>query len=116
MWRHTLFSCYENCIIVIGYEYTMLFDFDHSNMYLILQAVTILLFQFAYSIAEYSVENSIIKPTYMLTYESATELLHLKLEEEAELRLLSESAALRLQWRRGQVSTVKAMHSLAFWH
>ncbi|KAG8376904.1 hypothetical protein BUALT_Bualt09G0112700 [Buddleja alternifolia] len=53
-------------------------------------------------IAEYSVENSIIKPTYMLTYESATELLHLNLEEEVELRLLSEAAALRLQWRRGQ--------------
>ncbi|KAL8039374.1 hypothetical protein ABFX02_10G032800 [Erythranthe guttata] len=53
-------------------------------------------------IAEYSVENSIIKPTYMLTYESATELLHLNLEEEAELRLLSEAAALRFQWRRGQ--------------
>ncbi|KAL0338307.1 UNVERIFIED_CONTAM: Ribonuclease II, chloroplastic/mitochondrial [Sesamum angustifolium] len=53
-------------------------------------------------IAEYSVENSIIKPTYMLTYESATELLHLNLEEEAELRLLSEAATLRLQWRRGQ--------------
>ncbi|KAK4480956.1 hypothetical protein RD792_011818 [Penstemon davidsonii] len=54
------------------------------------------------SIAEYMVENSLIKPTYMLTYESATELLHLNLEEEGELRLLSEAAALRLQWRRGQ--------------
>ncbi|KAL3839520.1 hypothetical protein ACJIZ3_024111 [Penstemon smallii] len=54
------------------------------------------------SIAEYMVENSLIKPTYMLTYESATELLHLNLEEEVELRLLSEAAALRLQWRRGQ--------------
>ncbi|XP_041999122.1 ribonuclease II, chloroplastic/mitochondrial-like isoform X1 [Salvia splendens] len=53
-------------------------------------------------IAEYSVENSIIKPTYMLTYESATELLHLNLEEEAELRLLSEAATLRFQWRRRQ--------------
>ncbi|XP_075509227.1 ribonuclease II, chloroplastic/mitochondrial [Primulina tabacum] len=56
------------------------------------------------SIAEYSVENSIIKPTYMLTYESASELLHLNLEEEVELRLLSEAAALRLQWRRQQGS------------
>lgn len=56
-----------------------------------------------YSIAEYLVENSIIKPTYMLTYESASELLHLNLEEEVELRLLSEAAMLRLQWRRGQV-------------
>ena len=39
----------------------------------------------------------------MLTYESATELLHLNLEEEAELRILSEAASLRLQWRRSQV-------------
>ncbi|XP_075078835.1 ribonuclease II, chloroplastic/mitochondrial isoform X3 [Nicotiana tabacum] len=54
------------------------------------------------SIAEYSVENSIIKPTYMLTYESATELLHLNLEEEIELKILSEAAALRLRWRREQ--------------
>lgn len=53
-------------------------------------------------IAEYSIENSIIKPTYMLTYESATELLHLNLQEEAELRLLSEAATLRFQWRRRQ--------------
>lgn len=56
-----------------------------------------------HSIAEYSVDNSIIKPTYMLTYESATELLHLNLEEEAELKILSEAAALRLQWRLQQV-------------
>lgn len=56
-----------------------------------------------YSIAEYSVYNSVIKPTYMLTYESATELLHLNLEEEAELKILSEAAALRLQWRVQQV-------------
>ncbi|EOY07507.1 Ribonuclease II, putative isoform 1 [Theobroma cacao] len=54
------------------------------------------------SIAEYSVQNSIIKPTYMLTYESATELLYLNLEEEAELKMLSEAAALRLKWRRQQ--------------
>lgn len=55
------------------------------------------------SIAEYQIENSVIKPTYMLTYESASELLHLNLEEETELRILSEAAALRLQWRREQV-------------
>ncbi|XP_048225598.1 ribonuclease II, chloroplastic/mitochondrial isoform X2 [Ricinus communis] len=58
-------------------------------------------------IAEYSVDNSIIKPTYMLTYESASELLHLNLEEEAELRILSEAASNRLQWRcqQGAVNT-----------
>ncbi|XP_048493412.1 ribonuclease II, chloroplastic/mitochondrial isoform X5 [Beta vulgaris subsp. vulgaris] len=54
------------------------------------------------NIAEYSVENTFIRPTYMLTYESASELLHLSLEEEAELKILSEAAALRLHWRRQQ--------------
>ncbi|XP_051131032.1 ribonuclease II, chloroplastic/mitochondrial [Andrographis paniculata] len=54
------------------------------------------------SIAEYSVENTIIKPTYMLTYESATELLNLNLEEESELGLLSDAAAIRFQWRQKQ--------------
>ncbi|XP_061371834.1 ribonuclease II, chloroplastic/mitochondrial isoform X2 [Gastrolobium bilobum] len=54
------------------------------------------------SIAECSVCNSVIKPTYMLTYESASELLHLNLEEEGELRILSEAANLRLNWRRQQ--------------
>ncbi|OWM82301.1 hypothetical protein CDL15_Pgr001875 [Punica granatum] len=54
------------------------------------------------SIAEFSVDNSIIKPTYMLTYESASELIHLNLDEEKELKILSEAAALRLQWRRQQ--------------
>ncbi|CAJ2655739.1 unnamed protein product [Trifolium pratense] len=54
------------------------------------------------SIAECSVFNSVIKPTYMLTYESASELLHLNLQEEVELRTLYEAAKLRLNWRRQQ--------------
>jgi hypothetical protein len=54
--------------------------------------------------------NSVIKPTYMLTYESASELLHLNLEEEAELRILYEAAKLRLNWRREQVDI-----SFFFW-
>ncbi|XP_047330346.1 ribonuclease II, chloroplastic/mitochondrial-like isoform X2 [Impatiens glandulifera] len=53
-------------------------------------------------IAEVSVENSIIKPTYMLTYHTATELLYLNLEEEAELKILEEAASLRFHWRRQQ--------------
>ncbi|PON76112.1 Replication factor A protein [Trema orientale] len=59
------------------------------------------------SIAEYSVENSIVKPTYMLTHESASELLHLNLAEEIDLKLLSEAATLRLQWRcqQGAIDT-----------
>ncbi|CAJ2655740.1 unnamed protein product [Trifolium pratense] len=55
------------------------------------------------SIAECSVFNSVIKPTYMLTYESASELLHLNLQEEVELRTLYEAAKLRLNWRRQQI-------------
>ncbi|KAG9454669.1 hypothetical protein H6P81_007573 [Aristolochia fimbriata] len=61
------------------------------------------------SIAEYTIENSIIKPTYMLTYESASELLYLSLEEEVELRILSEAASLRLRWRREQGAIDTAM-------
>uniref|UniRef100_A0A0E0JQW3 RNB domain-containing protein n=1 Tax=Oryza punctata TaxID=4537 RepID=A0A0E0JQW3_ORYPU len=56
-----------------------------------------------------SIENSIIKPTYMLTYESATELLYMNLEEEEELRILQEAASLRAQWRRTQGSIDTAM-------
>lgn len=62
------------------------------------------------SIAEFSVGNSIIKPTYMLTYESASELIHLNLEEEKELKILSEAASLRLQWRRRQVHFYYALY------
>ncbi|KAM7526350.1 hypothetical protein LguiA_016252 [Lonicera macranthoides] len=54
------------------------------------------------SIAEYTVNNSVIKPTYMLTYESASDLLYLNLEEEAELKILDEAATLRFRWRREQ--------------
>ncbi|XP_031486302.1 ribonuclease II, chloroplastic/mitochondrial isoform X2 [Nymphaea colorata] len=54
------------------------------------------------SIAEYEVQNSIIRPTYMLTYESASELLLLNLEEESELKLLYQAATLRFQWRLQQ--------------
>ncbi|XP_062225700.1 ribonuclease II, chloroplastic/mitochondrial-like [Phragmites australis] len=61
------------------------------------------------SIAEYTIENSVIKPTYMLTYESATELLYMNLEEEEELRILQEAASIRGQWRRSQGSIDTAM-------
>ncbi|KAK2972363.1 hypothetical protein RJ640_014421 [Escallonia rubra] len=62
------------------------------------------------SIAEYTVCNSVTRPTYMLTYESASELLHLNLEEEVELRMLGEATGLRLQWRRKQYG-VSMQHS-----
>ncbi|KAK6942965.1 Ribonuclease II/R, partial [Dillenia turbinata] len=38
----------------------------------------------------------------MLTYESASELIHLNLEEEVELKILSEDATFRLQWHHQQ--------------
>lgn len=41
----------------------------------------------------------------MLTYESASELLNLNLEEEVELKILLEAALRRLQWRREQVGS-----------
>ena len=39
----------------------------------------------------------------MLTYESATELLYMNLEEEEDLRILQEAASIRAQWRCSQV-------------
>lgn len=70
------------------------------------------------SIAEFSVDNSVIKPTYMLTYESASELLHLNLEEEIELKILSEAATLRLQWRQQQVilRIINSKESRVLWY
>jgi exoribonuclease R len=55
------------------------------------------------SIAEYIPETSVMKPTYILTYESATELLYMNLEEKEDLRILQEAASIRAQWRRSQV-------------
>jgi exoribonuclease II len=45
----------------------------------------------------------------MLTYEGATELLYMNLEEEEELRILQEAATIRAQWRRSQVSAKLAL-------
>ena len=55
------------------------------------------------NIAKYSIENSAIKPTYMLTCEGATELLYMNLEQEEEPRILQEAASIHAQWRRSQV-------------
>jgi exoribonuclease-2 len=50
------------------------------------------------SIAEINLENSTIRPTYMMTYEGASEFLVLKIEEESELNLLSDATVLCLKW------------------
>ncbi|XP_057838680.2 ribonuclease II, chloroplastic/mitochondrial isoform X1 [Cryptomeria japonica] len=54
------------------------------------------------SIAEHNIEVATIRPTYMMTYDEASELLFLGIEEEPELGLLSEAAVLRLKWRLKQ--------------
>lgn len=51
------------------------------------------------SVAETNVENSVICPTYKLSYEAATELLSLDMKEETELTILYQAAALRNKWR-----------------
>eukprot|EP00252_Welwitschia_mirabilis_P004250 TRINITY_DN1452_c0_g1_i1.p1 TRINITY_DN1452_c0_g1~~TRINITY_DN1452_c0_g1_i1.p1 ORF type:complete len:802 (+),score=154.55 TRINITY_DN1452_c0_g1_i1:173-2578(+) len=56
------------------------------------------------SIAETHIENSTIRPTYMMTYDVASELLNLNIEEERELNLLSKAANMRLNWRKLQGS------------
>ncbi|MCO5573622.1 hypothetical protein L7F22_027394 [Adiantum nelumboides] len=51
------------------------------------------------SIAEACVENSVIRSTYNLSYEAATELISLNIKEETELSLLYQAAVLRSKWR-----------------
>ncbi|MCO5549441.1 hypothetical protein L7F22_002912 [Adiantum nelumboides] len=51
------------------------------------------------SIAEQRVENSVISPTYALSYETASELLGFGLKEEEGLSFLYEAALLRKKWR-----------------
>ncbi|KAI5067057.1 hypothetical protein GOP47_0017585 [Adiantum capillus-veneris] len=52
------------------------------------------------SIAEQKVENSVISPTYALSYEAASELLGFGLKEEEGLSFLHEAALLRKMWRQ----------------
>ncbi|KAL3692670.1 hypothetical protein R1sor_006321 [Riccia sorocarpa] len=54
------------------------------------------------SIAEYAVMNSIIRPTYRMSYDNVAELLLLEVPEEPELYLLAEAAKLRASWRASQ--------------
>lgn len=55
------------------------------------------------SIAESQVMCSTIRPTYRLSYDNATELLQMNVEEEADLYLLDEVAKARREWRMAQV-------------
>lgn len=51
------------------------------------------------SVAESAIQNSIIFPSYKLSYEAASELLSFCLEEEVGLSLLYQAALLRSEWR-----------------
>ena len=97
----TSFDSFERIICWMMRNYIDSRHFNKVWEKLFLAGVSLL---WLYSIAEYSVDNSIIKPTYMLTYESASELLLLNLEEEIELKILSKAAALRFRWRQQQVN------------
>ena len=54
------------------------------------------------SIAEYSIQPSIVKPTYRLTYDDADEMIELGVQAESELLALSDNAKRRLAWRKSQ--------------
>ncbi|MEO1622467.1 MAG: ribonuclease R family protein [Cyanobacteria bacterium J06632_3] len=54
------------------------------------------------SIAEYSIQPSLVKPTYRLTYEDADEMVELGVQAEGELLAISSLAKQRLAWRKSQ--------------
>lgn len=56
------------------------------------------------AVEEYSIQPSLIRPTYRLTYDDVDEMLQLGVTEEPELGYLSHWARQRLQWRHSQGS------------
>nr|WP_228024555.1 ribonuclease R family protein [cf. Phormidesmis sp. LEGE 11477] len=54
------------------------------------------------SVAEYSIQPSLVKPTYRLTYDDADEMIELGVQAESELLTLFEHAKRRLAWRKSQ--------------
>lgn len=54
------------------------------------------------SVAEYSIQPSLVKPTYRLTYEDADEMIELGVQAESELLTLFEHSRQRLSWRKSQ--------------
>ncbi len=54
------------------------------------------------AVEEYSIQPSLIRPTYRLTYDDVDEMLQLGVTEEPELGYLSHWARQRLQWRDSQ--------------
>lgn len=54
------------------------------------------------SVAEYSIQPSVVKPTYRLTYEDADEMIELGVQAEGELLAIADFAKKRLSWRKAQ--------------
>ena len=53
-------------------------------------------------VADFSIQPSVVKPTYRLTYEDVDEMLELGVEAEAELMAIAAQAKKRLGWRKSQ--------------
>ena len=53
-------------------------------------------------IEEYSIQPSLVKPTYRLTYEDADEMVELGVTAEGELLAIAALAKTRLAWRKAQ--------------
>ncbi len=53
-------------------------------------------------VEEYSIQPSVIQPTYRLTYEDVDEMLELGIEAEQELMAIATQAKQRLVWRKAQ--------------
>ena len=54
------------------------------------------------SIEEFSIQPSVVKPTYRLTYEDADEMIELGITAEGELLAIAAAAKQRLTWRKLQ--------------
>lgn len=54
------------------------------------------------SVADYSIQPSLVKPTYRLTYEDADEMIELGVQAEGELLAIADLAKTRLTWRKSQ--------------
>ena len=54
------------------------------------------------SVEEYSIQPSLVKPTYRLTYEDADEMIELGVTAEGELLAIADFAKARLAWRKSQ--------------
>ncbi len=54
------------------------------------------------AVAEFSIQPSLVKPTYRLTYEDADEMIELGVEAEGEMLAIASLAKQRLTWRKAQ--------------